>query len=670
MGGVRVRTVRWGVAVGLAVGWGMAVAGAEPVGDAPWRRPSDPAPTAPTDLHERLLVLCYHDVPKVVEQDLFAVDRQTFVETIEYLRSHDYRVISLDDVIAAHEGRRPLPERAVLLTFDDGYASFYEFVYPVLRQYGYPAVLAIVSSWIDQPPPNVTQRLMTWEQLREVARGGLVEIASHTHDMHRGLPSNPQGNEAAAMVTRRYDRQGATYEDDRAFQERLRQDLRRSKAILEERLSVPIRAMAWPYGKYNATALAEATQAGFTVAFTLNDRLASVRDLMVIDRVALHKNPTVVEFARELQRYFQSPSHQRILQVDLDLIDDPDPVQTEENLGRFLDRVVALKPSTVYLQAFADPPGDGNIREVYFPNRVLPMRADLFNHVAHRLQDFEIQVYAWMPMLGIVLPDPAEQEALRVREWSQEGPVPSRADGQRLSPFSAAARARLVALYEDLAKHASFDGVLFLDDGYLTDREDFHPEALAVYAGIAGDPSVDPETLTDEQRRRWTAAKIDQLMRLTAELKQAVLQHRPKSSLGPTTSFARTLYATIVTDPESEAWWCQSYARSLAEDDFSVIMAYPRMEGVAHPERWLERLVRIAADHPQGLDKTVFKVQTYDWNADRWIPTTTVHRWLRRLVAAGAHHIGYYPDDCFADQPRAETIRLIMSVEDFPAKRP
>jgi len=55
------------------------------------------------------------------------------------------------------------------------------------------------------------------------------------------------------------------------------------------------------------------------------------------------------------------------LQVSLDLIYDPSPVQTERNLDKFLDRMVRIKPNMVYLQGFADPDGDGNVDSVYLP---------------------------------------------------------------------------------------------------------------------------------------------------------------------------------------------------------------------------------------------------------------------------------------------------------------
>jgi biofilm PGA synthesis lipoprotein PgaB len=77
------------------------------------------------------LVLCYHDIPKDTNNDYYAIDQKNFIKQLEYLTNHGYTFISLDDVRKANKKEKNLPEKSVLLTFDDGYVSFYEFVYPV-----------------------------------------------------------------------------------------------------------------------------------------------------------------------------------------------------------------------------------------------------------------------------------------------------------------------------------------------------------------------------------------------------------------------------------------------------------------------------------------------------------------------------------------------------------
>ena len=609
------------------------------------------------------LVLCYHDVPKEVNLDNYGVDQASFVQQIEYLRTHNYNFISLEDVIMANKGEKILPEKAILLTFDDAYLSFYEFVYPLLKLYGYPCILAVVTSWIDNPPPDIKQPLMNWEQIKEAAESGLVEITSHSHDLHHGVLYNPQGNMSWAAVSRTYDPETEAYETEDEFRRRIFDDLSITREMLKQKAGADIRAIIWPYGQYNQICLEEAEKTGFEAGFFLEEKLALVDNLYEIPRCLVRKNPSIGVFIGELKQTFSGPVQQRILQADLDLIFDPDTLQQEKNLDIFIERVFNMRVKTVYLQAFSDIEGNGNISSVYFPNRVLPVRADIFSRVVNQLFIREIGVYAWMPMLSIVLPDEKETENLRVREFRDGEKRLATSWYERLSPFSPEARRKLAMLYEDMAVNARIAGIVFQDDGYLNDFEDFHPDAVKEYIKISGDENIAFQDLSQIQQAAWTKLKTKTLIELTDSLKNAVQRHRPYAK------FTRTLYPPVLLEPYSEEWFAQNYAQSLEAYDYVMIMSYPLLEKVDNAEKWLEELVKEAQKYPGGLQKTIFKVQTYDWEKDRWIKTETVDKWLRILVSSGARHVGYYPDNFIENKPEELIIKLMMSIEDFPFKR-
>jgi len=76
----------------------------------------------------------------------------------------------------------------------------------------------------------------------------------------------------------------------------------------------------------------------------------------------------------------------RVAHLDMDYLYDKDPEQLERNLDVAIQRIKDMHINTVYLQAYADPDGDGNAEELYFPNRHLPVKQDLFNRVAWQLK--------------------------------------------------------------------------------------------------------------------------------------------------------------------------------------------------------------------------------------------------------------------------------------------
>lgn len=97
-------------------------------------------------------MLSYHDVADdAADQRYVAVRTSALNEQISWLRDNDYQPISVQQILDAHDGKAVLPPKAVLLTFDDGYSSFYTRVWPLLKAYNWPALWAPVGSWVNAP---------------------------------------------------------------------------------------------------------------------------------------------------------------------------------------------------------------------------------------------------------------------------------------------------------------------------------------------------------------------------------------------------------------------------------------------------------------------------------------------------------------------------------------
>lgn len=615
-------------------------------------------------------VLCYHDVVRDVrdQPDPYAVDAGQLAAQFSWLKENGYRVVSLDEVIAAQQGRRALPDKAVLLTFDDGYRSLYTRVYPLLKTFGYPAIVALSGGWLDAPPGKTVdydgesvprERFLSWEEIREMAASGLVELASHSYNLHRGIPANPQGSLVPAAVARSYDADEGEYEDDRTYLARLRADLARNSALIEARTGKRPRVMIWPYGRDSGQAIEVARELGMPVTMRLGGGVNDLKDgLERIKRDLIVRNPPLRDFIPIVSKAPEPPP-ERVIHVDLDYVFDEDTAQRQENLDRLLDRVKALRVTTVYLQAFSDPDGNGQADALYFPSRHLPLRADLFSYVAWQLATrAEVKVYAWMPVLAFELPP--EHPAARAVVQSADPDAPTSGRYRRLSPFSTEARETIGEIYEDLARHARFDGLLFHDDAVLDDFEDAAALALQTYAEWGLPPSVETIRRDPELLRRWTQRKTDALIAFTQELAERVRRHQGAIRT------ARNLYALPVLEPQSQAWFAQSLSAFLRAYDYTALMAMPYMEGARKPDAWLRELVRKVGEHPGALKKTVFELQAADWRSGRPVPTATLAAQMERLQRLGAVNFGYYPDDFLRDHPRFAQVKPAISLQSFP----
>jgi biofilm PGA synthesis lipoprotein PgaB len=618
-------------------------------------------------------VLCYHDVRDDVQghydPDSMAVSTRRLIEHFAWLKGHGWHPVSIDDLIDARKGIKKLPEKAILITFDDGLKSIYTKVYPILKLFNYPAVVALMGKWLERGKGLSVKYghkdlseddFLTWEQIQELDRSGLVEFASHSYDLHRGVLANPQGNVQPAPAARVYDPAARSYEDDEAYEKRIHSDLEKSVQTIKKQLGKGPRVMVWPYGKYNRSAAEIARSLGMSINLTLEPKINRVDHLEFVGRALMSHNPELDQFIWELRYAAQDTDPVRVVHVDLDYLYDQDKVQQARNLDLLLERIKQMKINRVFLQAFADEDGDGTAHALYFPNRRLPVKADLFNRVAWQLKTrSEVKVYAWMPVTAFDFPP--EKSFAYVTGRGNKNTTPGY---KRLSIFDPAARTVILEIYEDLAKHADFDGLLFHDDAYLSDFEDAGQQALEYYKTRWNlPPDIKRIRHNPEFFKTWSAKKTEFLIEFTQEIKERVQLYRAPVKT------ARNIYARPVMEPESETWFAQSYPLFLKHYDYTAVMAMPYMEKAKRPHRWLTRLVKKALLIDPGLEKTIFELQARDWRTQKDIPVRVLLKQMEILQLNRALNYGYYPDDFIRGRPDLEEIRKGISLQTYPYRK-
>lgn len=615
-----------------------------------------------------LTIIGYHEITDheraLIPQ--YAIKSTQFAEQIQSLKKDGFHFISVDQLIKANQGSYKLPKKPLLLTVDDGYQSFYKYAYPIVKEQRVPVVLSVVGSWIETQGQQVSfgdqkiprNDILTWAELKEMQDSGYVEIGNHSYDLHRGILGNPQGNSEPAATTRLYSPESKSYESDQAYATRIYTDLKKNNEVLQKHGIRSPRVMVWPYGQYNMKTVEIAKQLGMPITITLDDGGNNVKQsLSHLNRILVESDTTRADLLADIKTREMGLNDnnraQKIMHVDLDYLYDPDPAQEEKNIGLLLDRIQAMKVNTVYLQAFSDPDADGSADMVYFPNRYLPMRADLFNRVAWQIQS-RTQVnrlYAWMPLLAWQLPEnnPVSKHLVVTQQAKTSDHL--NMGYHRLSPYSPQAREVIRGIYEDLAKSSNFNGILFHDDTTLSDYEDSSDYALSAYkaAGI----STDLEAIRQDeaQLQKWTAFKTKTIDDFAMQLADEIRYYHPYLVT------ARNLYAQVALNAYSENWYAQSLEQSLKRYDFTAIMAMPYMEQAEDKEKFFNDLVKRVKSYPQGLKKTVFELQATNWRNNQPVPTQEMADTIKSLYQQGAMHIAYYPDDPFKNHPDPKIMR-------------
>lgn len=189
----------------------------------------------PEPVREPLPVLMYHHmVPEGQECNAMTVTPEKFRRDLETTLEKGYTPV-LPRELASGE---PLPEKPILITFDDGYRSNYRLVYPILQEYGVKACISIIVLMPDLPTDN----FCVWSELREMTDSGLVEIGSHSYRLHNlGEDKGNYEKDGANGVERRGG------ESDAEFQTRVLDDIQLSHDRIAEELG-SVTCFAYPFG--------------------------------------------------------------------------------------------------------------------------------------------------------------------------------------------------------------------------------------------------------------------------------------------------------------------------------------------------------------------------------------------------------------------------------------
>ena len=210
-----------------------------------------------TERQVKLPILMYHNLSKNQKSlSKYTISPTEFENDMKYIQENGYTTVNLQELIAFTEGAN-LPEKPIIITFDDGYESVYEYAYPILKERNMHAVINILGKYTqiysNSDDHNVNYAHITFAQIKEMTKSGLIEIGNHSYDLHK------------TQYRVGIERIGGESLDE--YKKMLTDDLTKTQNLLKENTGIVPIAFAYPFGKSSKCSLDCIKKMGFLFVF-------------------------------------------------------------------------------------------------------------------------------------------------------------------------------------------------------------------------------------------------------------------------------------------------------------------------------------------------------------------------------------------------------------------
>ena len=214
------------------------------------------------------IVMYHHVLPDLSRAGRYVLPVRQLEEDLLYLQSCGYTSVNVGDLAAFVNGKRDLPEKIVMLTFDDGYQSAEDYVLPLLEQTDMKAVLAVVGqfaqTYTDSGDTNVRYACLSWDALRRLHESGRFELQSHTYNLHSNRTNGRRGLAQKSG------------ESEEAYRAMLTADLMKNQEAIQSHTGATPTALVYPYGAFSPATTRTAKDCGFLATLTCEEQINTV----------------------------------------------------------------------------------------------------------------------------------------------------------------------------------------------------------------------------------------------------------------------------------------------------------------------------------------------------------------------------------------------------------
>lgn len=205
-------------------------------------------------------IIMYHSILKDSSRsNKYTVTPAVLEEDLKYIKDKGYTTVTIADLISYVYNDTPLPEKPIVLTFDDGHYNNYGYLFPLLEKYDMKAVISIVGSYTDKftkpDEANLNYSYLRWKDIKELMDTGRIEFQNHTYNLH--------SNTGKRIGTKKI--KGET---DEHYKSILKDDILKLQQEFEENTNYTPQCFTYPFGEISNSSLDIIKELGFKASLS------------------------------------------------------------------------------------------------------------------------------------------------------------------------------------------------------------------------------------------------------------------------------------------------------------------------------------------------------------------------------------------------------------------
>lgn len=221
----------------------------------------NPTVLALCDNQNGFYIIMYHHITEDENKTGdYVISTEQLENDFKYLKKNGYKTLSMRELYSIDKYESNLPEKSIMLTFDDGQESFYKYAYPLLKKYNLTAVFSVIGKYTEQfstaEDHNISYSHVTWDEIKTMIESGIVEIGNHSYDMH--------SNNAVERI-------GVTIkkgESLQSYRTAIKYDIDKFNSLFEKYVGFTPNFFAYPFGRYSSETEKIIKENGFSAALT------------------------------------------------------------------------------------------------------------------------------------------------------------------------------------------------------------------------------------------------------------------------------------------------------------------------------------------------------------------------------------------------------------------